>query len=135
MSYFNKNGVKKVKDVLIMDSGSFGYSRLLTTGRVPSNMIYKIVDVDPVFETLVAKKSVNYMNTKNKRTVMGKYNYESIHNKFNPLKQMLENAIDESYEKTLKKYYANYSKIKSKEFVAKKRNAVNNEKELAKSEE
>ena len=135
MSYFDKKGIKRVKDVLVMDSGSFSYSRLLTQGRVPSNVIYKAVDVDPLFTTLVPKKSVNYANPNTKRTVLEKYNYESIHNKYNKLEKMVNDTICKSYVKSLRKYYADRSKIKSTEFVDKKKATLLKEKELVKSED
>ena len=136
MSYVDKNNIKRMKDVLVVDSGSFAYSKLLTTGRVPTNLIYKVVDVDQLFKTTVPKDSVNFVRPTQKRQVMEKYNYESIHNKFNTINQIVEDVIDHSYETTLRNYYAEYSKAKSKEFVAKKRAELSgNAEELTKSEE
>ena len=56
MSYFNSSGEKKTKDVLIIDSGSFSYSKYLTNGKVPTNLIYKIIEVEPIFRTLLQLK-------------------------------------------------------------------------------
>ena len=135
VNYINKNGTKKQKDVLVIGSGSFAYNRVLKTNRVSSNLIYKVVEVDPIFNTLIPSDSINYSGKNKKRLVLEKYNCESLHNKTNPLKQTISDMIDSSQVKTLVKFHGNLNKIKSKQHVKNERYAHNQklkEKELVK---
>lgn len=109
ISYFNANGEKKIKDVLIIDSGSFAYSKYLTNGKIPTNLIYKIIDVDPIFKTLIPKNSINYMDPESKRPAIEKFNYESIKNQNN---QQLDKTIREKIKKSAIKCLNNFDKLK-----------------------
>jgi len=60
ISYMDENAVKRSKDVVVINAGSFAYSKYLLTGRVPTNMVYKVFDGDPLFYTFIPKHSVNY---------------------------------------------------------------------------
>lgn len=78
INYVDQKGVKRVKDVMVINSGGFSYGRCMENGRVAPNMIYKVVDVDPIFQTLVPKDSVNYAGDLKTRQVVEKYNCESV---------------------------------------------------------
>ena len=104
MNYLTKNGAKKVKDVLIVDSGSFAYSKYLTNGKVPANMLYKVVDVDPIYSTLVPKDSVNFAKTTGTHPVVEKYHYESVLKNISPTQRILKKLVKTSAKKTLNKF-------------------------------
>ena len=104
MTYFDSHGEKKVKDVQIIDSGSFAYGRYLTNGRIPTNMIYKLVDVEPIFNSILPKDSVGYSEPLAKRPVVEKYNYESVENQQGDMSNIVKEHISRSVAKTLNKY-------------------------------
>lgn len=103
LNYMDKNGIHRSKDVVVIDSGSFAYSKYLSTGKVPANMIYKVVDVEPIFKTLIPKHSVNYPGN-DEKPVVEKYNYESVLEKNNVTEKMILDATKQSYKKTLEKF-------------------------------
>ena len=104
MSYFDSHGEKKVKDVQVIDSGSFAYGKYLTNGRIPTNMLYKLVDVEPIFNSILPKDSVGYTEPSAKRPVVEKYNYESVENQYGDMSRIVKEHITRSITKTLNKY-------------------------------
>ena len=104
MSYFDSHGEKKVKDVQVIDSGSFAYGKYLTNGRIPTNMLYKLVDVEPIFNSILPKDSVGYVDPTEKRPVVEKYNYESIENQSGDISRIVKEHIGKSLTRTLNKY-------------------------------
>ena len=104
MSYFDSHGEKKVKDVQVIDSGSFAYGKYLTNGRIPTNMLYKLVDVEPIFNSILPKDSVGYADPTEKRPVVEKYNYESIENQSGDISRIVKEHIGKSLTRTLNKY-------------------------------
>lgn len=103
MSYFDSNGTKRLKDVLVIDSGSFGYNKSIVSGKVPTNMVYKVVDVEPIFKSVLPTDSVNYQNS-NTRQVVEKYNYESLQKHNSPVAKSIKSAIKTSLAKALDKF-------------------------------
>lgn len=116
INYLDRNGLKRSKDVLVIDSGSFAYSKYLATSRVPTNMIYKVVDVEPIFKTLIPKHSVNYPGNKEK-PVVEKFNYESVLEKNNVTEKMIMETTKQSIKKTLEKFDAKKAKQENADFV------------------
>ena len=104
VSYMNSRGVKKVKDVLVMDSGSFAYSKYLTSGKVPANLLYKVVDVEPIYQSVLPKDSVNYAKVKDTHPVIEKYHYESVFDSTNVTKRAVKKLVNTSLKQTLNKF-------------------------------
>ncbi len=117
VSYFNKQGRKKLKDVLIIDSGSYAYSKYLINGKVPANMVYKVADVAPIFKTLVPKDSTNYPGQKETRPIVEKYNPESVLKNERITNKMILETTKNSMKKTLEKFDERNSKVENSSIV------------------
>lgn len=103
ISYQDASGKHYVKDVQIINSGSFAYSRYFALGRVPSNMLYRLVDVKPIFSTLQPKASICYP-TSQTRPVIEKLNYESIKNQSEHTTTAIRDKIRQSARISLNKF-------------------------------
>lgn len=116
-SYFDKNGRKKLKDVLIIDSGSYAYSKYLTQGKVPTNMLYKVSDAEQIFKTVMPKDSVNFPGKKTTRPVIEKYNPESVLTEQEISKKIILNSVKRSMVKSLEKFDKANQEVKNEEIV------------------
>ncbi|MBR4124100.1 MAG: hypothetical protein IKR12_00860 [Clostridia bacterium] len=116
INYKDKNGKSRSKDVVVFNSGSFAYSKYLSTGRVPTNMVYKVVDVDRIFKTLVPKHSIHYAGD-GKNQVVEIFNYETVLNKDNITGKMIAETTKQSYVRALEKHDAKKSKKENAELV------------------
>ena len=117
LSYVDKNGRKKNKDVMIINGGSFAYSKYLSNARIPTNMFYKVVDVEPIFNTLVPKDSVNYAKDTKEHPVIEKYNYESVLNKNSSTERIISLGISRSAQITLNKFDEKIAKQNNSEIA------------------
>ena len=116
INYMDKNGNHKSKDVVVIDSGSFAYSKYLSTGKVPTNMVYKVVDVEPIFQTLIPDHSVNYPGN-GEKPIVEKYNYESVLEQNSVSKKIILDAVKQSCKKTLEKFDIKRAKQENVAFV------------------
>ena len=116
-NYLNKNNARKTKDVVIINSGSFRYSRLYTNNKVTTPKIYKIGEVDPIYPTVQPKTSINYKPSNEKRLVIHKYEPESINNVDDHIKRNIEKLINKSHIETINNYYDEFRKSKTPNHV------------------
>ena len=117
ISYFDKAGRKRLKDVQVIDSGSYAYSKYLTSGKVPTNMVYKVADVSPIFKSLLPKDSVNYPGNKPTRPIVEKFNCESVLNKQDITKKVILNSTKQSLKKTIEKFDAKNQAIENQKLI------------------
>ncbi|HAJ77942.1 MAG TPA: hypothetical protein DCO89_02615, partial [Clostridiales bacterium] len=116
-NYLNKNNARKTKDVVIINSGSFRYSRLYTNNKVTTPKIYKIGEVDPIYPTVQPKTSINYKPSNEKRLVIHKYEPESINRVDDHIKRNIEKWINKSHIETINNYYDTFRKTKTPNHV------------------
>lgn len=119
VSYFDKNKVKRVKDVLVIDTGSYSYDKYLTAGMVPSNLVYKITDVEPIFKSLIPADSVNFPGKAKKRPVVEKYNLESVLEENNFMERAVQNVAKQSLKRALKNFDKKNIEIENNEYTKK----------------
>ena len=117
ISYFNKMGVKKVKDIPVINSGSYSYSKYLIAGKVASNMIYKVANVTPIFNTLIPKDSTNYAGKNPTRPIVEKYNPESVLTKSKITNKMIVETAKKSMRKALAKFDERNQKIENDNII------------------
>ena len=117
MNYINKNGTRKTKDIIVIDSGSFGYGKLYTNNKVASTKIYKVVDVDPIFTSLLPKDAVNYSAPNKKRLAVLKYEPESVNLLPDPLRKNIKQAINKNQIETTNKFLDKFRESKTPNHV------------------
>lgn len=117
MNYLNKNGTRKTKDVIIIDSGSFGYGKLYTNNKVSATKIYKVVDVDPIFTSVLPKNGINYIPSNQKRLTVLKYEPESVNLLPDSLKKNIKNSINRNQIETTNNFFDKFRESKTPNHV------------------
>ena len=101
ISCVDNKGITRVKDAMVINSGGFAYGRCLEVGRIAPNILYKVVDVKPVFRTLIPSDSVNYSGKMQTRQVVEKYNCESVLQNNSVAELIIETTMKQSLKKAL----------------------------------
>ena len=123
VSYFNKMGVKKVKDIPVINSGSYAYSKYLMSGKIPTNMVYKVANVTPIFNTLIPKDSTNYAGKNLTRPVVEKYTFDSVLNNEKITTKMIVETTKKSMKNALEKFDKRNANIENSNIIDE---AINN---------
>jgi len=114
---YMKNVTRKTKDIPIINSGSFRFSKLYTNNKVTTPKIYKIGEADPIITTSQPKTSINYKSPKEKELSIHTYEPESVNLVDNHIKSNIERFIDKSHIETIDNYYDSFRKTKTPNHV------------------
>ena len=115
-AYCNKYGTEKIKDIVVIDSGNFGYGKLYTNNKVASTKIYRVVDGDPISPSLLPKNGVNHAGPDKTLDAL-KYEPESVNLLPDPLKKNIKQFINKNQIETTNKFLDKFRESKTPNHV------------------